>query len=301
MKTLQQIIDDFRIEADDTATPPLWSDATLAKYANEAQVEASRRARLIEDRTSEVCSIAVTSNTAVYAVDRRIILMRRLKLASQTERLPKADDRDVETAFPDWQTWSPSTPQTWIPYGSFQVALIPAPEFNDTIGLWVVREPLLRMRLPQTGLAVTGITRSGTTATVVLGTAPTHPIAVGDTVTISGAGQAEYNGAQVVTAVLSTTSFQFTVIVAAVTPATGTILAAISAVDSELAPRHADKLYHWMIFRALSQRDREEKYDAAGAQRALDEFEAEFGKRSSAIDETWIARRHGVDEYDGTF
>ena len=65
------------------------------------------------------------------------------------------------------------------------------------------------------------LTRSGSTATgtVLAG----HQLVTGDTVTIRGANQTEYNGSFIVT-VTSATTFEFTVADTATTPATGTII-----------------------------------------------------------------------------
>jgi hypothetical protein len=52
---------------------------------------------------------------------------------------------------------------------------------------------------------------------------------------------------------------------------------------------------------AHSRTDTEDVYDLKKAQEQLALFEQEFGKRSSAIDETWIEREQQYDEYDGTF
>lgn len=71
---------------------------------------------------------------------------------------------------------------------------------------------------------VSGITRSGTTATVT--TATVHGLATGDSALISGAAQTQYNVEAVIT-VTSSTVFTYSVVVAGdapVTPATGTIL-----------------------------------------------------------------------------
>ena len=72
--------------------------------------------------------------------------------------------------------------------------------------------------------SVSSITRSGTTATVTTATA--HGFTNGQKVVISGATQSDYNGAFTVT-VTSTTAFTYTVANSPVTPATGTILAAV--------------------------------------------------------------------------
>lgn len=67
---------------------------------------------------------------------------------------------------------------------------------------------------------VSSITRVASTATVV--TAAAHGFETGDVALLAGAGQAEYNGEQVVT-VIDSTSFSFAVAGDPATPATGTI------------------------------------------------------------------------------
>lgn len=70
--------------------------------------------------------------------------------------------------------------------------------------------------------AVEGIVRIGTTATARVSN---HRLTTGDTVTIQGAGQSQYNGTFAVT-VLDTDTFSYTISGTPVTPATGTITAA---------------------------------------------------------------------------
>lgn len=57
----------------------------------------------------------------------------------------------------------------------------------------------------------------------------------------------------------------------------------------ELPDRYLRNLRHWMAYRAYMKPD-EETYDPARAAQSLALFEQEFGPRSSAIDEAWIAR-----------
>ncbi len=70
-------------------------------------------------------------------------------------------------------------------------------------------------------VSVTSLTQAAGTATATIGA---HSWSNGDTVTISGADQTEYNGDHVISNVTATT-FDFSVDSGAVTPATGTILA----------------------------------------------------------------------------
>lgn len=66
----------------------------------------------------------------------------------------------------------------------------------------------------------------------------------------------------------------------------------------EIAPRLHRSLRHWMIYRAYSKQDSQAN-DPKKAAEALALFEQEFGRKSSAIDEAWIAREQLDD--DGTF
>lgn len=73
-------------------------------------------------------------------------------------------------------------------------------------------------------ISITGITRSGSTATATVSAADGLKLKTGHIITISGAGQSEYNGTFTIT-VASTTTFTYTVTGTPVTPATGTITA----------------------------------------------------------------------------
>lgn len=68
----------------------------------------------------------------------------------------------------------------------------------------------------------------------------------------------------------------------------------------EIAPRYHPALVEGMLYRAYSNHDIEVSNDEKAA-RHLAKFEAEFGKRSSAIDEQWIVEQHGYDDQEGLF
>lgn len=72
-------------------------------------------------------------------------------------------------------------------------------------------------------VAVSGITRSGGTATATTGAA--HGYTTGDTVNIRGAAQSEYNIDAIVASTPTTTTFTYAVTGTPATPATGTIVA----------------------------------------------------------------------------
>ena len=56
-----------------------------------------------------------------------------------------------------------------------------------------------------------------------------------------------------------------------------------------------------MLHRAFLHRERQDMYRPEESARYLSEFEEEFGKKSTAVDETWINRKHGYDEFEGLY
>ena len=78
-------------------------------------------------------------------------------------------------------------------------------------------------------IAVTSVTRSGNTVTVT--TTQNHGYATGQTATIAGAAQAEYNGTHAIT-VTGASTFTYTITTTPTTPASGTITAKLADVST---------------------------------------------------------------------
>jgi len=70
--------------------------------------------------------------------------------------------------------------------------------------------------------------------------------------------------------------------------------------EPEINSRYHSGLVHWMLHRAYAKQD-SETLDKKKSAEYLDLFEQEFGKKSSALDETWIQREHGYTEDEGVF
>jgi hypothetical protein len=67
----------------------------------------------------------------------------------------------------------------------------------------------------------------------------------------------------------------------------------------EIPKRYHFRLGDWMKGRAYMQQDLIEKYRPGEARDSFAMFEQEFGPASSALTETWAARKHGFDDYEG--
>lgn len=301
--TPQEFLTAFRNAADDHAKPPLWSDALVLFYGSEGEVEAARRTRsLIDSDTAAVCEIAVTTGTAVYTLDPRVIAIRRVKLESQARALPKLHRADLEHYRPEWESDDNDDPVVWVPWDTQKLRLVPPPDADDTAHLTVVREPLSAISIASQDdpLSVSGITNDGAgTATATLA-APNADLVTGDYVTIAGATQTEYNGARAIT-VVDASTFTFAYTGSPASPATGTITYArnIAAHGFEFPARNHYGLLNWALHKAYLHRERQDMYRPEESAQRLELFEAEFGKRSTAVDEDWINRNHGYDEYEG--
>lgn len=144
--TLNDLIKQARTLSDDTQEPYRVSRANWVIYANEAQEEACRRARLlIDSTTAEICQIALTSGTTTYALDPRVIFVRRIKLTGGTIPLKRASYKDLDRARPGWEDET-GLPEAWVPDMDTGVLRpYPAPDGDYTANLTVVRLPLVSM------------------------------------------------------------------------------------------------------------------------------------------------------------
>lgn len=70
--------------------------------------------------------------------------------------------------------------------------------------------------------------------------------------------------------------------------------------EPEIAPRFHYSLIEWAAYRAFSKQDAD-TLDPKKAERALAEFEREFGPKSAAIDEIYQAMQQPFDGLDGRF
>ena len=85
--TLQQLIDAFRVQANDKVEPYFWSDQEVADYLNSAQKEAAIRARLIyEVADVDVCSIDVFKDQSIYNLNPLLYELSHISFKSDSDK-----------------------------------------------------------------------------------------------------------------------------------------------------------------------------------------------------------------------
>lgn len=97
--TLEQLINQFRLMANDRIAPYFWSDADITHFLNEAEREAALRARLLLSETR----IPVTVGAAIYSIG-KMFELEKLAFVSEgkTTALQLASQSFINEAYPDW-------------------------------------------------------------------------------------------------------------------------------------------------------------------------------------------------------
>jgi hypothetical protein len=139
-----------RSELDDTVSPYRWSDDELMLYANIAETEAARRARLLLDSTTvALCQIALVAGIGSYALDPRIALIRRVRVVGQSRPLGRTTSRHLDATLAGWEDMTAATPGLFLTDSdSNRLRVIPPPVADGLLQLTVQRDPLAAMNDP---------------------------------------------------------------------------------------------------------------------------------------------------------
>lgn len=137
----------FRRRVDDTAAQPLYEDAQVYDFLNDAVRQAALRKRLLLDNsTAEVCVYAVDGLTEGYAtvtLHSRVLAVRSARWSGSTTPLHLTTLKVMDKDRPDWTSATASIPtHLVVDRESGKIDLWPAPEEDGTLTLAVWRLPL---------------------------------------------------------------------------------------------------------------------------------------------------------------
>lgn len=149
---LEEMMTAARQEARDLFEPYLWLDDELVRFANEAESEAARRARLITDTLTDsdnadtpvpLCLYNLTAGQSIITLHPKILFVRRVKLGSKDVPLPKISRRDLDAIAPGWESHDAGDVVAYCSdYQRKKLVLYAASAAIDTVRLTVVRTPL---------------------------------------------------------------------------------------------------------------------------------------------------------------
>lgn len=146
--TLQELIDQYRVDADDGVATYLSSDAQVTQWLNEAEEEAALRAKLIYEATlGSICSIAVTANKATYRLNEVVIDIAVAKFTPTGETDPLhlhlVDRLELDRIKPNWRTLNEAP--THLIQDDKTCTLVAMPDTAGTLAIECYRTPLSPM------------------------------------------------------------------------------------------------------------------------------------------------------------
>lgn len=142
---LGQLVEKFRIDADDNAAPYLWSNADLTMFLNEAQEEACIRGKLIFEADSQsICEVAISGLATTYPLNPSIIEIVYVSLTDSSGSVYPIEIKDrieLDRISPNWRD-TVERPKYIIHLdNSIRIGCIPDADY--TIKLEVHRLPLV--------------------------------------------------------------------------------------------------------------------------------------------------------------
>jgi hypothetical protein len=98
----RQILCDARVLLDDEVPRYRHATAELLGYLNNGVAETCERTRAIQDSTSALCSITFDAGATQVAIDPRIYVVRRARIAGEVDALGLTNADILDANFPGW-------------------------------------------------------------------------------------------------------------------------------------------------------------------------------------------------------
>ena len=134
--TLEQLIQQFRVDADDLTEPHFWDAEWIATWLTEAQAEAAIRKRLLYEASNPaVCQIAVAANAATHDLHKSLFELVHLRFqatgAATSSVLSIKAREELDRIRPGWRDET-GTPRHAI-QDDTRITLVPRPEVAGTL------------------------------------------------------------------------------------------------------------------------------------------------------------------------
>ena len=142
---LEQLIQQFRIDADDLVQPYLWPDEWVAPWLTEAVSEAAVRKRLLYEASNPaVCQIAVAASAATHDLHKSLFELVHLRFqatgATTSSVVTIKAREELDRIRPGWRDET-GTPRHAI-QDDTRITLVPRPEVAGTLHVEGYRVPL---------------------------------------------------------------------------------------------------------------------------------------------------------------
>ena len=146
--TLEDLIRRFRVLAQDTEQPFLWSDEAVMDWLNDAQAKACVRGRLIrEDENPAVCQIALTPGQHTYPLHASVYELINLRIkgsGAEPSRPMSIKSREwLDANVCDWRDMD--RPSPWLIQDDTTLRVVGAIQAGDVLHLECYRLPLKQL------------------------------------------------------------------------------------------------------------------------------------------------------------
>ena len=142
---LEQLIQQFRVDADDLTEPHFWDAEWIATWLTEAQAEAAIRKRLLYEASNPaICQIAVLVDTATYDLHKSLFELVHLRFQATGDTtssvLSIKAREELDRIRPGWRDET-GTPRHAV-QDDTRITLVPRPELAGTLHVEGYRVPL---------------------------------------------------------------------------------------------------------------------------------------------------------------
>jgi len=118
----------------------------MLAYANEAEMEACLRSRLLRDSsTPAICQVAIIAGVSVYDYDPRIMLVLRGRMTGATDPLVRISHTVMDDQLPGWQDMTGEVKAFVTGMDTGKIRFDRIPTAAGLLNLTVVRGPLNQM------------------------------------------------------------------------------------------------------------------------------------------------------------
>lgn len=147
---LGDLIQEFRIEADDNQDPPLFSENEARTWANQGYKEVCRRTHeLTDSTTTSICQITTVPGQAEYAIDPKVIFILRVANTSKSNRiLPPVKFETMDMFEHNWESRTGEPKAYVVGMNNRKITLTPTPTEAHVLKVSVARLPLVDLESP---------------------------------------------------------------------------------------------------------------------------------------------------------
>lgn len=144
--TLSDLVQSFNDFADNNANPPLWSDALIESYADQAENEACIRRPLLTTSTDvDMCDIDIVSGTSVYTKHKSVCEVYYAKLTNSTDSYSLRITNIDELNFLETDIENMSDEPKYLLLTDSSVEVVPTPIEDGILEMSISHIPVIPM------------------------------------------------------------------------------------------------------------------------------------------------------------